>query len=258
MTRLFTPARKTRKGAENLRTQTSPPFRPDSERRLRWLLGFALESSELRTPAERRTVHIQVGAYLSGLLIRREGQDDDGPPVMKVGDPLMPDELPMAGADNQKPLEEKLALIRTGVRRIVREFLTSPGVPLRVTGEIAWQRILDKAPGRGPTFRVQGVAADVREGIKFCLLEDLAQAGALVRQCPATGCGTVFVRRYRQEFCSTACRNRTNFHIWYQGTRKDSKATFLMTQHATTKRKRPTHLRRARITGKPKQRAKHA
>jgi hypothetical protein len=257
MKSVTTTARKNRKRAENMLTQMSPPFRTDSESRLRWLLGFALESSELRTPTEHRTVCKQVGAYLDGLLIRRAGQEGDGPRVMELGDPRTPDDLPMTGADNQKPLDEKLALIRTGVRRVVTAFIASPEVPVRVTGEIAWQRILDKDPGRAPTFRVQWVAADVREGIKFCLLEDLAKAGALVRQCPATGCGTVFVRRYRQEFCSTACRNRTNFHIWYQGTRKETKATFLMTRHAT-RRKRPTHLRRARISGKPKQRTKYA
>jgi hypothetical protein len=248
--------RKTRKGAENLRIQTSPSFRRDSERRLRWLLGFALESSEPRTPVERRTVCKQVGAYLDGLLIRRAGQEGDGPRVMELGDPRIPNELPMRGADNQKPLDEKLALIRTGVRRVVHEFLRAPTVARQVTGGIAWQRILDKDPRRGPTFRVQGVAADVREGIKFCLIEDLATAGALVRQCPATGCGRVFVRRYRQEFCSTACRNRTNFHIWYQGTRKERKGT-VMSPHAR-RRKRPTPLWRARITGKPTQRTKYA
>lgn len=249
-------ARKTRKGAENRRTQTSLPFRTDPERRLRWLLGFALESSEPRTPAERRTVHEQIGAYLGGLFIRRKSPKGDGPRVMELGDPRTLDALPMTGKDNQKPLEEKLALIRTSVRRVVHEFLSAPTGALQVTGEIAWQRILDKDPGRAPTFRVQGVAADVREGIKFCLLEDLAKAGALVRQCPATGCGQVFVRRYRQEFCSTACRNRTNFHIWYQGTRKETKGT-LMSPHAR-RRKRPTPLRRARTSGKPTQRTKSA
>jgi hypothetical protein len=176
---------------------------------------------------------------------------------MELGDPRTPENLPMTGKDNQKPLEEKLALIRTGVRRVVHEFLRAPTVARRVTGEIAWQRILEKAPGRAPTFRMQGVAADVREGITFCLLEDLAQAGTFVRQCPAMGCGRVFLRRYRQTFCSTACRNRTNFHIWYQGTRKKTRATLMMTPHAT-RRIRPTYLMRARISRKPKQRTKSA
>ena len=257
MTRLFTTARKTRKGAENLPKETSFPFGTDSERRLRWLLGFALDSSELRTKAERRTVCQQVGAYLGGLLIRRPGQKGDGPLVMELGDPRTLDDLPMTGKDNQEPFEEKLALIRAGVRRVVQEFLSAPTVALQVTGEIAWQRILGKDRGRAPTFREQGVVADVREGITFCLLEDLAQAGTLVRECPATGCGKIFVRRYRQEFCSTACRNRTNFHIWYQRTRKATKGT-VMSPHATRRKRRSMYLWRARARGKPKQRAKSA
>jgi hypothetical protein len=256
MKRVTITAQKNRKGAENMLTQASPPLRTDHESRLRWLLGFAQETSDPRTLAEHRTVHAQVGAYLGGLLIRHKGEDDNGPLVMELGDPRMPDALPMAGA-SQKPLEEKLALIRIGVRRLVKAFLSAPKVSFRVTGEIAWQRILEKDPGRAPTFRERWVAADVREGIKFQLLEDLAKAGALVRQCPATGCDTVFVRRYRQEFCSTACRNRTNFRIWYQGTRKERKGT-VMSPHVTRRKRRPMHLRRARARGKPKPRAKYA
>lgn len=244
------------KRAKNQRSQTSPPFRTDSERQLRWLLSFALESSELRSPTERRTVHEQIGAYLGGLLIRRAGEEADGTGVMGWRAPRTLEDLLMTGKDNQKPLEEKLALIRAGVRRVVQEFLRAPMVARRVTAEIAWQRILEKDWRRAPTFRVQGVAADVREGIKFCLLEDLAQAGALVRQCPATGCGRVFVRRYRQEFCSTACRNRTNFRIWYQGTRKEKQGT-VMSSHST-RRQQPTHRRRARIMGTPLRRTKSA
>ena len=244
------------KRAENQRTPTSLPFRTDSERQLRWLLSFALESSELRSPAERRTVHEQIGAYLGGLLIRRAGQEADGTRVMGLRSPRILEDLPMTGKDNQKPLEEKLALIRAGVRRVVHEFLRAPMVARRVTAEIAWQRILEKDWRGAPMFRVQWVAADVREGITFCLLEDLAKAGALLRQCPATGCGQVFVRRYRQEFCTTACRNRTNFRIWYQGTRKEKKGT-VMSSHVTESQQ-PTHRRRARITGTPMRRAKSA
>ena len=133
-----------KKGGEKIRKQTSPSLRMDSDSWLRWLVGFALETSEPRIPSKNRTVHDQMGAYLGGLFIRRQSEDDDGPRVMTVGDPLMPDELPMSGADNQKPLDEKLALIRTGVRRVVTAFLAFPEVPIRVTGEIVWQRILEQ------------------------------------------------------------------------------------------------------------------
>jgi hypothetical protein len=252
---LFNLGRQARKGAENLRIQSSPPYRTDSARRLRWLLGFALESSELRTPAERRTVCQHVGAYLDGLLIRRAGEESDRHAVMR-GDPLTPAAFTMGRGAHQKSFEDQVELIRTDVRRIVTQFLSAPHVSLRVTGEIAWQRILEKAPGRAPTFRERGVAADVREGITFRLLDDLEKAGALVRQCPATGCGRVFVRRYRQEFCESACRNRTNVHLWYQRTRKARKGTVMAPR--VTKRKRLTHWRRARIMGKPTRRTKSA
>jgi hypothetical protein len=257
MKRVTITAQQKRTGAKHLRTQASPPLRTEHERRLRWLLGFTQETSVPRTPAERRTVHAEVGAYLGGLLLRQKGEDADGSRVMELGNSRALDELPMRGADNRKPLKEKLALIRTGVRRIVEAFLSAPKVSVQVTGEIVWQHILDKAPGRAPTFRERWVADDVREGITCCLLEDLAMAGALVRQCPATGCGKIFVRRYRQLFCSTACRNRTNFRIWYQGTRKKRKGT-VMSPHATRRKRRPMYLRRARVRGKPQPRAKSA
>jgi len=245
--------RKKSRGKEKILENTSPPSRADSESRLQWLVGFAQETSVPRTPAESRTLHEQVGAYLNGLFIPRKSEDDVGPHVTTVGDPLMPDELPMSGDDNQKPLDEKLALIRTGVRRVVTAFLASPEVPMRVIGEIAWQRILEHDAVRAPTFRERLVAADVREGITFRLLEDLATAGALVRQCPTKGCGKIFVRRYRQEFCSTVCRNRTNFHKWYRGTRAKNAAT-PVTQQATA-RKRSTRVSGARTKGKAKRRA---
>jgi hypothetical protein len=254
MKRAETTERKKSPEGEKLLDNTAPPLKADSESRLRWLVGFAQETSVPRTPAESRTLHEQVGAYLNGLLIRRQGEDNEGSPVMTVGDSLMPDELPMSGDDNQKPLYEKLALIRAGVRQVVTELLTSPEVPVRVTGEVAWQRILEQDPLHGPTFREQWVAAGVREGITFRLLEDLAKAATLVRQCPAKGCGKVFVRRFRQEFCCTACRNRTNFHKWYRGTRRKTAAT-PVTPHATA-RKRSTRKPRVRTKGKPKRRAK--
>ena len=39
------------------------------------VLWFALESSDLRTQTDGRTVLEQVDAYISGLLTRREAQD---------------------------------------------------------------------------------------------------------------------------------------------------------------------------------------
>ena len=232
MKRVETTERKKSSEGEETIENAAPSRKADSESRLRWLVGFAQETSVPGTATERRTLHEQVGAYLSGLLIRRQGEDNEGFPVMTVGDSLMPDELPMSGDDNKKPLFEKLALIRAGVRQVVTELLTSPEVSVRVTGEVAWQRILEQDPLHEPTFRERWVAAGVREGITFRLLEDLATAGSLLRQCPAQGCGKVFVRRFRQDFCCTACRNRTNFQKWYRGTRASTAAT-PGTQHPT-------------------------
>ena len=255
MKRVETTDRKKSTEREKILEKIAPPLKADSESRLRWLMGFAQETAVPRTPAECRTVHEQVGTYLSGLFIRRQGGDNEGSMVMTVGDSLMPDELPMSGDDNQKPLYEKLALIRAGVRHVVTELLTSAEVPVRVTGEVAWQRILEQDSLHGPTFREQWVAAGVREGIQFRLLEDLAGAGTLVRQCPAQGCGKVFVRRFRQDFCSTACRNRTNFKKWYRGTRTKTAAA-AVTPYVTAA-KPSSRKPRARTKGKPKRPAKH-
>ena len=223
----------------------------DPERRLHWLVGFAQETEAPDTAVAIRTVHHQLGAYLGGLRIRCAGTDHGGPHVMEVGDPLLADELPMTGEDNQKPLDDKLALIRTGLRRVLKECLALPTDLMPLTAEVAVQRSLD-----GKQVREQLIAADVREGIKFRLLEDLAQAGALLRQCPATGCTKIFVRRFRQEFCTTACRNRTNFRKWYRSTRIETAATF-GTRAAPRAKRRPPAIR-ARLRGKQSRRAKTA
>jgi hypothetical protein len=256
MKRLKSTKRQKKKGEEKMLQETPSSLGTDPESRLRWLVGFAQETDVPDTAVAIRTLHQQLGAYLSGLRIRCAGTEPGGPHERQVGDPLLPDELPMAGEDNQKPLDEKLALIRTGLRRLVKEVLTPPVVPVRVTGEIAFQRILEKDTVGEPMFREQWVAADVRAGIKFRLLEDLAKAGALLRQCPATGCTKVFVRRYRQEFCTTACRNRTNFRKWYQGTRAEM-AAMPVTRPAPGAKKLPLTTP-VRLRGKQPRRGKTA
>ena len=240
-----------KRGREKIVEAPAASLGTDPERRLQWLVGFAQETEAPDMPVAIRTLHQQVGAYLDGLRIRCVGTGHGGPHVMEVGDSLLPDELSMVGDDDQKPLDEKLALIRTGLRRVLKECLTSPAGPVPLTAEIAVQRILD-----GGQVRERWVAADVREGIKFRLLEDLAKAGALLRQCPAIGCAKVFVRRYRQEFCTTACRNRTNFRKWYRGTRIETVATF--GTRAAPRAKRLPHATRAHLRGKKTGRAKIA
>jgi CGNR zinc finger len=251
-TQRFTIRRKARKGPRIQRIKTFPPFRTGAEHQLRWLLGFAQESSALRSPSDHRWVEAEVRAYLGDLHIRRTGKRNDG---RSVGGTLTSTDFSVAGRKHQKSFEEQLECIRTDVRRIVTQFL-APTPSLRVTGKIAWQRILEKAPGRTPTFRVQRVVTDVRKGIIFRLLEDLEKVGTLLRQCPAPGCERVFVRRYRQEFCSTACRNRANFRIWYQRTRKARKG-IVMSPHVK-KRKRFTYLKRTCIMANSKRRTEFA
>lgn len=251
MKRLKSTERQKKKGEEKILEEPPGSLRTDPESRLRWLVGFAQEMDVPDTAVAIRTLHQQVGAYLDGLRIRCVATEQGEPHVMEMGDSLLPDELPMAGEDNQKPLDDKLALIRTGLRRVLKECLTSSAGPVPLTAEVAVQRILD-----GGQVRERWVAADVREGIKFRLLEDLAKAGALLRQCPATGCTKVFVRRYRQEFCTTACRNRTNFRKWYRGTRTEA-ADKPMTRLATGAKK-STRPMGARMREKKSRRAKTA
>ena len=50
--------------------------------------GLCPETSEPRTPFENRTGHDPMDVSLSGLLIRRKGEEDDGAPVMKASDLL--------------------------------------------------------------------------------------------------------------------------------------------------------------------------
>jgi hypothetical protein len=59
-----------------------------------------------------------------------------------------------------------------------------------------------------PDLQRDWITDDVREALRFRLLEDLAQAQGLLRECAAAGCGKLLVRYYRREFCSAACRNR--------------------------------------------------
>jgi hypothetical protein len=120
----------------------------------------------------------------------------------------------MRGADDQKPLDDKLALIRAALRRDLKTFLHagSPAVPItaEVTVRYSWDA---SSPDQ---LQRNWITDDVREGLRFRLLEDLPEAKGLLRECAREGCGKIFVRRYRQEFCSTSCRNRTNVRKHYE------------------------------------------
>ena len=100
--------------------------------------------------------------------------------------PRILEALPTAGEDNQKPLDDPLALFRTGVRRVTKKFLAPPEVLVRMMGAVASQRMLEQEFVGEPMFRVRWVAADVLGGVRFACLRTLARVGTFVRQCPVT------------------------------------------------------------------------
>ena len=188
----------------------------EADRRFRWLVEFAQTTGVPREAVAIRLLHEQLGAYLEGLFIRCEGDGADHEPHrLRLGDPQCR-ELPLRGADNHKPLDEKVALIRTALLRTLTDVLLpreSPMVPL--TAALTVQRVLEEGQ-----LREARIASDVRDALQFQMLEDLAEERGRVKVCAGTGCGQFFVRQHRQEYCSTSCRNRTNFRSWY-GRKKD-------------------------------------
>jgi hypothetical protein len=189
--------------------------------RLEWIVR--LVQHDIPDPEGPQALHALVqhmGAYLRGIRIRCTGAGHGGPHLSVLGEPTIPDELPMQGEDNHKPLDEKLALIRTVLGRELKAFLHPASPPMSVTAEVTERYSLKNEAGRRDLHR-DWITDDVREGLRFRLLEDLAQAPGLLRECAAAGCGKLLVRHYRQEFCSPACRNRTNVRKYYERTKAD-------------------------------------
>ncbi len=183
---------------------------------LGWLVEFSQGTAEPRNAEEIRRLHEQFGSYLGDIFLHCDGVDHGGPHLLALGAPDTPDELPMCVSDNQKFLEEKIALVKVRVRQLVKKWFCPAGEQVRLEGRISLLRIVE-----GPHHEERRVAADVRDAIQFKLLEDLALVGSLLRQCPAHECPRFFVRHHRQEFCSSACRNRTNTKKWFEGHRKN-------------------------------------
>jgi hypothetical protein len=196
----------------------------DRLRQLTWLVEFAQETTDPNDVAGTRQLHQHLGGYLGDVLIRHADAQGESR-LRRLGDPHTPDELPMSNEDHNKRLDEKLALIRAEIRRTLNTYLALPDQPLQFEGEIAIRRRLEsyREGDARVVLREQKVADDVRHGIRFQLLSDLSMFRALVRRCEGKGCTKIFIRRYRREFCSTACRNRTNFGKWYQRTRNKGK-----------------------------------
>ena len=222
----------------------SPPDVPLVSR-LEWIVSLAQQDiPDPEGPQALRAMVDQMGTYLRGVRILCAGADHGGPHFTVPGDLADQDELPMRGADDQKPVDDKLALIRAALRRDLKAFLhpDSPAAP--VTAEVTVRYSLNAA-GRSDLHR-DWITDDVREGLRFRLLEDLAQVHDLIRECVRDGCGKIFVRRYRQEFCSTSCRNRTNVRKHYERN-KDKKGVAGKWSGAaeSTTRKQPASTKKA-------------
>ena len=173
--------------------------------RLAWIVSLQNETPDVEGPQALRAVVHHMATYLRGMRIHCAGVDHGGPHLTVLGEPTVPDELPMRGEDNHKPLDEKLALIRTVLGRDLKAFLHPRPLAVPTTAEVTVRCTL-RAEGRTDLHR-ELIADDVREGLRFRLLEDLAQAQGLLRECARVGCGKLLVRHYRQEFCSATCRN---------------------------------------------------
>ena len=190
--------------------------------RLEWIVSLLQNKlPDLEGPPQAlRTLVDHMGTYLRGIRIQCAGADHGGPHLSVLGESSVPDELPMRGEDDQKPLNDKLALIQTALQRVLKAFLhpDSPSVP--ITAEVTVRYSVTNEADR-PDLQRDWITDDVREALRFRLLEDLAQARGLLRECAGIGCGKLLVRHYRREYCSDGCRNRTNVRKYYERTKAD-------------------------------------
>lgn len=180
-------------------------------RRLQWIVAFAQDQVEPTNPLAIQELHQELGLYLDGVLLNCEGGEHGQPHLVRLGDPQTPDEIPMRQEDNDKSFEDKLALIRSSLRRVLHQFFKPLKPPIGLVANITQQLRLEDLK-----LEDRLIAADIREGLRFRLLQDLAAVGSALQQCLAPDCFRLFVRHHRQQFCSASCRNRTNFQSWYQ------------------------------------------
>ena len=224
------------------------PEQAERIRQLTWVVQFAQEGIIPNDIEKARRLHEQLDGYLSDILFDHD-EPDGVHRLLRLRDFQTLDEMPMTNGDQRKLLDEKLALIRTGILRIINDYLGASVHPLRVEAKVAIQRVIESESfgDSGSLFQEQKVSDDVRQAIKFQLLGDLAIAGSLLMRCVAEGCSRFFIRHYRQEFCSTACRNRTNFRKWYnerksrleaQSARGTNVTSVQTKSHTTNKRRR--------------------
>lgn len=203
---------------EILMEETISPPAAGLSTRLEWIARLAQHDIQDPEGAQALRAFVQqVGTYLRGVRIHCQGGEHGGSHLSVLGQPGVWAELPMRGEDDRKPLHEKLALIRAALQWDLKKFLHPNPQAVPLTAEVTVRCTLNE-DGRKELHR-EWIADDVRDGLRFRLLEDLAQADGLLRACAREGCGKIFARHYRQEFCSTSCRNRTNVRKHYQRTK---------------------------------------
>ena len=201
------------KTPRSMKLPEEPPVQPlIGVARLRWLIEFAQQASGPTDPGPERRLIRTLGACLTTVTLRAEG---DGQIVDLSQTEPTTLALPLRGADHQKSVAEKLALIRVSVQTLLQESLAhgvgQAGLQAVVTLRRTWS---------GGWVKDQPEAHDLRDALAYVLLGDLATCYERLSRCAAPGCGRLFVRERRQRYCSVSCRNRTTFRRWYRRHRK--------------------------------------
>ena len=231
--------------------ETVPSFNKPVDR-LRWIVEFAYDQSEPTDTLTRRSLVQALGKYLDGILLSNPDEDDGDLELATYWDPEQSLNLPMRGEDNNKSWENKLSLVRSSVRKVLRDFLEAPqGVAFRLSAEVTHQWIWEDEK-----LQENLIFQDICDGLLSCLLNDLASAGKDLQKCPADNCPRLFVRQYRQNFCSSSCRHRTNYKAWYH--RKKKEGTVIKPGQdkgeqipATVQKKKPARSKKRKKKSRP-------
>lgn len=167
---------------------------------LRWLVDFAQPVSRPLTPrAERRLIGM-LRVSVREVVLRREGNSRD----------VNPFSLPLRGEDDHKSVAEKLALIRSTIRTLLRQHLSQGKQRPEV------HVVLQIAVSQDGLVSRQVETDDLRDAVRYVMVLELAKFGHRVRRCANAKCQRMFVRERRQRFCSVACRNQATFRRWYR------------------------------------------
>jgi hypothetical protein len=188
--------RRTSSGAQEIRLKGR---RRDAER-FRWLVDFAQPVFRpLTSRAERRLIGM-LRVYVREVVLRREGMGQD----------VNPFNLPLRVEDDRKSVQDKLALIRSTIRTLLRQHLSHG--KRRPEAHVSLRIAISEDGGVSRQIETD----DLRDAVAYVLLLELAQFGRRVRRCANTKCQRLFVRERRQRYCSVVCRNRATFKRWYR------------------------------------------